>query len=312
MPNIRQMRKRVTTRRKWTKEAMEQAILEVQAGRSTTRHAAKQFGIPKSSLRDRLCGRVAADVVKGQHQQLLTPEDENSLVEYCLYAASHGCPQRKFQVVAKALAIYNFRNPDKPRTVLGQTWWINFRERHHHRLVSQSPNIIENGKKPSTERGLVEVTPFSLLPKTPPSSPSSNPYLTHPLVASGLVSVDLARILSKACNIEKVRRSTPVLTAKEMSDIINEVKDRAAGMEARSVQQQQEVEDSSSTVSSSTLPGGSRLNHKIRLPPASQRPSLTPCSSTTSHLSMSSKNQCPQIVKGKVSLNSLIQKAFIF
>ncbi|KAM6938404.1 uncharacterized protein PEZ65_004686 [Lycodopsis pacificus] len=270
MPNIRQLRKRVNKRPRWTKEAMGQAMQEVQAGRQSLRHAAEQFGVPKSSLADRLSGRVATDCIYGQ-SQLLTPEDENSLVEYCLYSANHGCPQRKYQVVAQALSIYNYRNPHKPRTVLGQTWWINFKERNHYRLTSQTPDIIDHGNKPRTnKRGSVKDIPLSRLPppESPPSSPSSDPCLTHPLVASGHITVELAHVLFKTnqtCEIRKVRRSAYVLTAQEMSDVIKKVEDSAARVEARSVKRQG-ADDTDLAVSSSTLPGGSRLGRKRRLP----------------------------------------------
>lgn len=59
-------------------------------------------------------------------RQLLTSGDINFLVEYCLYSTSHGFPLMKPQVLAHTLAIYNQRHPDTPKTVLGQTWWINF------------------------------------------------------------------------------------------------------------------------------------------------------------------------------------------
>ncbi|XP_037624816.1 uncharacterized protein LOC119487840 [Sebastes umbrosus] len=269
MPNIRQLKKREYKNRKWTKEAMKQATEEVRAGRQTIRQAAKQFGVPKSSLSDRLSGRVAADPVHGQNP-LLTIEDEISLVEYCLYSASHGCPQTKPQVVANALAIYNYRNPDKPRIVLGQTWWINFRERHHHRLASQTTDITGHGKKSCIKRGPVEDIPFSLLPppQSPPSSPFSDPYLNHPLVASGRIAVDLAHVLSKTnqtCDIRKDRRSANVLTPQVMSDVIKKVEKSAARMEAGSVKRWG-AKDASPADSSLTLSGGSHLSHKRRVP----------------------------------------------
>ncbi|XP_054458905.1 uncharacterized protein LOC129094669 [Anoplopoma fimbria] len=320
MPNIRQLRNRASKRHRWSKEAMEQAMQEVRAGRQNARQAAEQFGIPKSSLWDRLSGRGAPDYGK---VQLLSPEDENSLVEYCLYSASHRCPQRKYQVVAQALALYNYRNPHKPRTVLGQTWWINFRERHHHRLTSHTPDITDHGKKSRSKMGAD--VPFSPLPppESPPSSPSSDPFLTHPLVASGRIPVDVARVLSKTdqtFDIEKVRRSSHVLTAQQMSDVIKKVEDSAARMISRSVKRQ-EAEDTDPAVSSSTLPGGSRFSRKRSLSsgahpatsfgaagpsalfvPTSTSPSASIApSSTPTNMSMSSNDGHHKIVEGHMT-----------
>ncbi|XP_071381368.1 uncharacterized protein [Centroberyx affinis] len=152
MPNIRQIKKRERKTRKWTPEAMEQAKQEVEAGRLTCRQAAKRFGVPKSSLSDRVSGRVASGCVHGQ-RPLLAPEDENSLVEYCLYSASHGFPLTKPQILAHALAIHNYRHPNNRKTAVGQTWWINFRERHHHRLTARTPDIIDRGRASCAKRG---------------------------------------------------------------------------------------------------------------------------------------------------------------
>ncbi|XP_028451539.1 uncharacterized protein LOC114566898 [Perca flavescens] len=149
MPNIRQMRKRERKTKKWTQEAMDQAKQEVEAGRLSLRQAAMRFGVPKSSLSDRVSGRVASDFS-------ITHADEDSLVEYCLYSALHGFPLTKPQVLAHALAIYNLRHQDAQRTALGQTWWINFRERQKDRLTSRTPDFIDQGRASCAKRGPIE------------------------------------------------------------------------------------------------------------------------------------------------------------
>jgi len=158
------MRKRERTTRKWSQEAMAQALQEVKAGRLNLRQAAQEFGVPKTSLSDRVSGRVSSDCVPGQ-RTLLTPADEDSLVEYLLYSASHGFPLTKPQVLAHALAIYNLRHQAAPKTGLGQTWWINFRERHHHRLTARTPDIIDRGRASCAKRGPIEEY-FKLLTTT--------------------------------------------------------------------------------------------------------------------------------------------------
>lgn len=161
MPNIRYLRKGERKTIKWTQEAMQQAMQEVEAGKLCLREAARQFGVPKSSLSDRVSGRVASDCTRGQ-RQLLTPEDENSLVEYCLYSASHGFPLTKPQILAHALDIYNRRHPDAPKNALGETWWINFRERNNYRLT---PDFIDRERATCVKKGPIEDY-FSLLTAT--------------------------------------------------------------------------------------------------------------------------------------------------
>ena len=164
MPNIRQLRKRERTTRKWTQESMAQAQEEAKAGRLNVRQAAQEFGVPKTSLSDRVSGRVSSDCVPGQ-RTLLTPADEDSLVEYLLYSASHGFPLTKPQVLVHALVIYNLRHQAAPKTGLGQTWWINFRERHHHRLAARTPVIFDRGRASCAKRGPIEEY-FKLLTTT--------------------------------------------------------------------------------------------------------------------------------------------------
>ncbi|XP_062340827.1 uncharacterized protein LOC134039094 [Osmerus eperlanus] len=149
------MRKRERITRKLSQEAMAQAQQEVKAGKLNLLQAAQEFGVPKTSLSDRVSGRVSSDCVLGQ-RTLLTPADEDSLVEYLLYSASHGLPLTKPQVLAHALAIYNLRHQAAPKTGLGQTWWINFRERHHHRLTARTPDIIDRGRASCAKRGPIE------------------------------------------------------------------------------------------------------------------------------------------------------------
>lgn len=83
-------------------------------------------------------------------------------MEYCLYSASHGFPLTKPQILAHALDIYNRRHPDAPKNALGETWWINFRERNNYRLT---PDIIDRGRATCVKKGPIEDY-FSLLTAT--------------------------------------------------------------------------------------------------------------------------------------------------
>uniref|UniRef100_A0AAV2MQ26 Transposase n=1 Tax=Knipowitschia caucasica TaxID=637954 RepID=A0AAV2MQ26_KNICA len=143
---------------------MEGAIDEVRAGRLSYRQAAVHFGVPKSTLRDRVSGKVASDSTYGQ-RPLLSEKDENALVEYCLYSASFGFPLTKSQVVTHALAIFNRRHPQTPKVALSQTWWVNFRERQKQRLTTRTPDIIDHGRASCAKRGPVEDY-FNLLSST--------------------------------------------------------------------------------------------------------------------------------------------------
>ncbi|CAL9683897.1 unnamed protein product [Knipowitschia caucasica] len=164
MPSIRVIRKRQRKFRIWNPVAMQGAIDEVRADRLSYRQAAVHFGVPKSTLRDRVSGKVASDSTYGQ-RPLLSEKDENALVEYCLYSASFGFPLTKSQVVTHALAIFNRRHPQTPKVALSQTWWVNFRERQKQRLTTRTPDIIDRGRASCAKRGPVEDY-FNLLSST--------------------------------------------------------------------------------------------------------------------------------------------------
>ncbi|XP_032390430.1 uncharacterized serine-rich protein C215.13 [Etheostoma spectabile] len=111
-------------------------------------------------------------------------------------------------------------------------------------------------------------------PQNQPASP--NPYLSHPLVTSGRITVDLAHLLAEinyTRRTGKVRRNTTkarILTAQEMSDTIEEVEDRAARREAQALarrdREQQRARDTSPAATSSTLPSGSRPSRRRAQP----------------------------------------------
>ncbi|XP_068567903.1 uncharacterized protein [Cebidichthys violaceus] len=129
----------------------------------------------------------------------------------------------------------------------------------------------------------------------PPAPPPPNPYIIHPLVISGRITVDLAHLLAEINynrNTGKVRRNNTkarLLTAQEMSDVIVEAEDRAARREAqvlaRRDREQQRAGDTGPAATSSTLSAGSR--------PSRRRPvSLGAASATSSGLSITGPSSC--------------------
>ncbi|KAJ8368965.1 hypothetical protein SKAU_G00089930 [Synaphobranchus kaupii] len=55
------------------------------------RKAARIHQVPRQTLQDRVSGRVVHGSRSGG-PTMLSPEDENSLVQYCLYCAPRGFP----------------------------------------------------------------------------------------------------------------------------------------------------------------------------------------------------------------------------
>jgi len=124
---------------------MEHALIEVKSGRCTVRQAAKEFGVPKSSLGDRVSGRVTPGSRSGP-AQLITSADEELLVEFSLYMSKHGFPLTKQQVVSFASSIYKRQHRRVAFSKLGQTWWLNFRKRQEKNITIQPADNVVRGR----------------------------------------------------------------------------------------------------------------------------------------------------------------------
>ncbi|KAJ8381503.1 hypothetical protein SKAU_G00022810 [Synaphobranchus kaupii] len=94
----------------------------------SVRQAVRIYKVPRSTLADRVNGRVTHGAVSGPGQ-LLSKSDELSLVRYCQYMASHGHPLIKNQCFAFGTSIRRERDPNAQP--LSRTWWRNFHQRHH-------------------------------------------------------------------------------------------------------------------------------------------------------------------------------------
>ncbi|XP_034745849.1 tigger transposable element-derived protein 6-like [Etheostoma cragini] len=142
-------------KKKWTEEAMERALVEVKSGRCTVRRAAKEFGVPKSSLGDRVSGRVTPGSRSGP-AQLITSADEELLVEFSLYMSKHGFPLTKQQLVSFASSIYKRQHRRVAFSKLGQTWWLNFRKRQEKNITIQPADNVVRGRTVSVRKEAVD------------------------------------------------------------------------------------------------------------------------------------------------------------
>lgn len=124
---------------------MERALIEVKSGRCTVRQAAKEFGVPKSSLGDRVSGRVTPGSRSGP-AQLITSADEELLVEFSIYMSKHGFPLTKQQLVSFASSIYKRQHRRVAFSKLGQTWWLNFRKRQEKNITIQPADNVVRGR----------------------------------------------------------------------------------------------------------------------------------------------------------------------
>ena len=128
---------------------MEKAINAVHTGTLSVRRAAEVYGIPKSTLHDRILGKV----VSGGPEPYLTVTEETELVQFLTKCASMGFARSKkqiFDIVDRVLE-------SKGKNVkVSNGWWQSFGNRHPNmvlctseplsyiRAVSSGPEIINH------------------------------------------------------------------------------------------------------------------------------------------------------------------------
>ncbi|KAK6304075.1 hypothetical protein J4Q44_G00246610 [Coregonus suidteri] len=105
--------------------------------------AAKVRGVPRQTLADRLSGLVTRGCRSGP-PTLLAPEDENSLVQYCIYCVGRGIPFTRQRLMKYADKICRFRHPGETIPPLGKRWWEMFR-RSHENLRVRRPDTQDRG-----------------------------------------------------------------------------------------------------------------------------------------------------------------------
>ena len=105
---------------------MEKAHEAVAAGKMCVQKAAEEYGVPKSTLHDRVSGKVALNA-RSSRKKLLTDEEEASLIEFLVGCASIGYAKSRSDVLAIAQQIARTRDPHVEVT---KGWWDSFRKRH--------------------------------------------------------------------------------------------------------------------------------------------------------------------------------------
>ena len=137
--------------RTWDRDSMEMACREVREGRLSIRRAAESFSVPRSTLGDRVSGKVC----EGSHSgptRYLTDEEEAELVHFLVESSKVGYARTKKDVLAIVDRIVEAKGLKNSRVTHG--WWDSFRKRHPHltlrtaeklsyaRYVSSDPLVI--------------------------------------------------------------------------------------------------------------------------------------------------------------------------
>ena len=115
---------------------MNKAVSSVKDGVSI-RRAAEQFNVPKSTLGDRVSGRVQLGSRSGP-KTYLSDHEEKELATFLIRCGSIGYPRTKAQTLALVQRILETRGFDG---TLSTGWWTSFRKRHPEVVLRSSSQL---------------------------------------------------------------------------------------------------------------------------------------------------------------------------
>ncbi|XP_035675976.1 uncharacterized protein LOC118415445 isoform X3 [Branchiostoma floridae] len=122
--------------REWDKDKIEEILKDIAENKLTISTASRKYGVPRSTLYDKVQGKSALDANLGRPLVILQDE-EDSINYYMKYRAEHGFPTTKKTILALALEVHlrhcaeNGTAPKiDPQKGLSKSWWKRFKERN--------------------------------------------------------------------------------------------------------------------------------------------------------------------------------------
>ena len=150
--NVPFISQRRPTYRGYSTISMEKAYEAAVTGTMSVRKAPEEYGVPRSTLHEKVTGKVALQVKSGS-KNCLTDEEVASLVDFLVGCATIGYAKSRKDVLAIAQQIVSTR---KPGVEITKGWWDSFRRRHpeislrhaeplsYARAAANNPIVIEN------------------------------------------------------------------------------------------------------------------------------------------------------------------------
>ena len=132
-----------TSYKSWDEQQLRLAFEAVERGSMSVRRAAEQYGVPRSTLHDRLSGKVQFGAVSGPPKYLSCQEEEE-LVNFLIGCSNIGYAHTKAQVLSLVQQVVTAKGL---KVQVTHGWWDSFRRRH--------PNItLRTAELVSHSRGL--------------------------------------------------------------------------------------------------------------------------------------------------------------
>ena len=151
---------RSTSYKSWSEEKMQLAYEAVLESGLSVRHAAEEYGIPKSTLADRVSGRRLMGCRSGP-PRLLSDAQEECLVKFLLRCATIGYAKSKKDVIAIIMEMCKSKRLDHKVT---DGWWNSFLKRHPN-LTLRSASCLSKARAIASDPSSIQQY-FDILEET--------------------------------------------------------------------------------------------------------------------------------------------------
>ncbi|XP_033753176.1 uncharacterized protein LOC117336676 [Pecten maximus] len=130
-------------RRLYEDDQMKMAIEAVREGRMSKKSASKIFGVPRSTLLDKLSGRVPEEPVSPGTRPTLTKQEEKTLVTYIQHMADVGYPLTRKEILLEVKKVLDTDGRKTPfnNNMPGKDWFARFRLRNPE-LSTRTPQSL--------------------------------------------------------------------------------------------------------------------------------------------------------------------------
>ena len=135
----------VATRKKyrqWTEESMVGALKAVKEGTMGLNRAATEFGVPKTTLKNRVSGRVTHGCKAGR-ATYLTHAEEEEFYESLVVCASIGYPKRRGEVIGIVRKTLEKKSSCPVEDFKGKGWWQRFMQRWHNLTLRKGDALAQ-------------------------------------------------------------------------------------------------------------------------------------------------------------------------
>ena len=137
--------------RTWTELSMREALNSVQQGMSVSK-ASVIHGIPRSTLKDHVHGRVVPGAKPGA-PTLLSSSEERDLVEFLCNCASIGYGKTRQDVMTIVSRMLTGKGEKRSVT---SGWWSKFIARHHRELSLRTPATLSLSRASASSQASID------------------------------------------------------------------------------------------------------------------------------------------------------------